>query len=126
MESERRQRLAPCHLSPQQHRAAEPPSSPLLNSPTPQLPNSQTRKLSNCQTSPPLLQLPNSQTVKLSNSQTVKLSNFPSTLQLSTPQLLTPHLSPYQHYLNSSLFILHSSFNYNFCNCIFFISILYF
>ena len=41
-ESERRQGLAPCHLSPQQHRAAEPPSSSLLNS--------QTRILSNCQT----------------------------------------------------------------------------
>ena len=41
-ESERRQWLAPCHLSPQQHRAAEPPSSSLSNYQTVKLSNYQT------------------------------------------------------------------------------------
>ena len=41
-EGSRRQSLAHCHLEPQQHRAAEPPSSSLSNF--------QTIKLTNCQT----------------------------------------------------------------------------
>ena len=136
--SSRRQSLAPCHLSPQQHRAAQPPS---FHSSTPQLPNSPTHKLSNSQT----VKLSNSQTPQLTNCQTRKLSNYqtsppllhsplPNSSPLATvtlPEFFTLHSSLFTIHsslfiLHSSLFILHSSFNYNFCNCIFFISILYF
>ena len=49
-ESERRQGLAPCHLSPQKHRAAESPSSPLSNCQTVKLAHCQTIKLSSLKT----------------------------------------------------------------------------